>query len=82
MDDDLWSGFWRGIFFLMIVAALVSSCSGCAGSQEKSNLTNVIKAIKDACETSGGVSKIEFDNQAKETKVDSASCHPGKIYVR
>jgi len=73
---------WKGILFVFIVAAIVSHCSGCVGHNEKPTLTEVIKAVKDACETSGGVSKIEFDNQQDQTRVDSGSCHPGKIYVR
>ncbi len=81
-DNDLWGMFWRPVLFLFLVAAIVSSCSGCAGNDPKPSLTQVIKAVKDACETSGGVSKIEFDNQGEETRVDSGSCHPGKIYVR
>lgn len=77
-----WDDFWRPIIFVALLSAIVASCQGCSNTDEKPSLPNVIKAIKDACETSGGVSEIEFDNQREETRVESGSCHPGKLYVR
>jgi hypothetical protein len=77
-----WSDFWRPIIFIALLSAVVASCSSCSGTDEKPTLPTVIKAIKDACEDSGGVSKIEFNNEGKQTRVDSGACHPGKIYVR
>lgn len=77
MDNDLWSGFWRGIFFLLLVAAIVSSCSGCAGKELTVN--QVITAIRIAC-GDGGVKDIEFDND-DEPRVRKGSCYQERIII-
>lgn len=76
MGNDPWSGFWQAIFFLMIVAAVVSTCSGCANNGL--TVIEVIEAVKDACD--GGVKDIEFDNK-EEPKVKRGSCYQERIII-
>lgn len=75
MDNDLWSGFWRSVLFIMFVAAVVSSCS-CTNNGL--TVVEVIEAVKDACD--GGVKDIEFDNK-EEPKVKRGSCYQEKIII-
>lgn len=77
IENDPWSGFWKPVIFIFTVA-IVSSCSGCFGS-DKLTVKQVIAAVKDACDE-GGVKDIEFDND-DEPRVKKGSCYQEKIII-
>ena len=63
----MWDDFWRSVIFIFLVAAIVSSCSGCVGGQTKE--AKQVDDISDSCKYGLKMAEVSQDDDDRRIVV-------------
>jgi hypothetical protein len=63
----MWDNFWRGVIFILVVAAIVASCTTCSSRQTKES--KQVDDISDSCKCGLKMAEVSVDDDDKRITV-------------